>query len=56
MKAQPPGAGEPIPIPGGSSIIEDLFGQLFHLFVPGGIDPEDAEPSTITDFVGFIGH
>jgi hypothetical protein len=34
-------------------------GQLFHVFGPGpegaGIDPIDAEPSTITDFTGTVG-
>ena len=49
----------PIPIPGGSPGIEQLAGRLFHVYGPGpegvGIDPIDAEPSTITDFSGEIG-
>ena len=45
---------EPIPIPGGTP----LLGGAFHLFGPtpdGSFDPIDAEPSTITDFNGFVG-
>jgi len=44
---------EPVPIPGGTP----LLGGGFHLFGPGfpDFDPADAEPSTITDFNGFIG-
>ena len=42
---------EPIPIPGGTP----AFGGGFHVFGPGLVDPADAEPSTITDFNGFIG-
>lgn len=43
----------PVHIPGGSP----LLGGTFHVFGPGfpGFDPADAEPSTITDFNGFIG-
>jgi hypothetical protein len=47
-------AHEPLAIPGGTP---DL-GHTFHVFgpaFPGGSDPDDAEPSTITDFNGFIG-
>jgi hypothetical protein len=46
-------AHEPIPIPGGSPIL----GGDFHVFGPAfpDFDPPDAEPSTITDFIGFIG-
>jgi hypothetical protein len=46
-------AHEPIPIPGGTPV----FDGEFHVFGPGfpGFDPEDAEPSTITDFNGFLG-
>ena len=47
-------AHEPVPIPGGTP---DLGGAL-HVFgpaFPGGTDPLNAEPSTITDFNGFIG-
>jgi hypothetical protein len=42
---------EPVPIPGGTPVLTGGF----HLFVPGGIDPVDAEPATITDFNGFVG-
>jgi hypothetical protein len=42
---------EPKPIPGGTPTL----GGVFHVFAPGVIDPADAEPSTITDFNGFIG-
>jgi hypothetical protein len=44
-------AHEPVHIPGGTPPGE------FHVFGPGfpGFDPEDAEPSTITDFNGFLG-
>jgi len=45
----------PVPIPGGSPAL----GGAYHVFGPGpagiGIDPIDAEPSTITDFDGFVG-
>ena len=43
------GSNEPVPIPIGS------FG--FHVNAPGfpGLDPPDADPSTITDFHGFVG-
>jgi hypothetical protein len=47
-------APEPVAIPGGTP---DL-GGTFHVFGPAfpeGSDPVDAEPSTITDFNGFIG-
>jgi hypothetical protein len=46
-------AHEPVPIPGGTPVV----GGAFHVFVPGlpGVDPVDAEPSTITDFNGFVG-
>ena len=44
---------EPVHIPGGTP----LLGGGFHLFGPGfpDFDPPDAEPSSITDFNGFIG-
>jgi hypothetical protein len=44
-------AYEPVPIPGGTPVL----GGDFHVFGPGLIDPVDAEPSTITDFNGFVG-
>jgi hypothetical protein len=44
-------AQEPKPIPGGTPTL----GGAFHVFGPGVLDPPDAEPSTITDFNGFIG-
>lgn len=45
------GSHEPKPIPGGTP----LLGGAFHVFGPGIIDPIDAEPSSITDFNGFVG-
>jgi hypothetical protein len=45
------GPGDPVPIPGGTPVL----GGGFHLFGPGVIDPVDAEPSSITDFNGFVG-
>lgn len=47
-------AHQPVPIPGRTP---DL-GGAFHVFgpaFPGGSDPSDAEPSTITNFNGFVG-
>jgi hypothetical protein len=50
-------SSSPVPIPGGSPAL----GGGFHVFGPGpnppvvGLDPIDAEPSTITDFNGFVG-
>ena len=44
-------AHEPKPIPGGTP----LLGGAFHVFGPGVLDPPGAEPSTITDFNGFVG-
>jgi|SRR5215472_672296 len=41
---------DPRPIPGGLPLLGPT-GPLFHLFLPGS----GAEPSTITDFNGFIG-
>jgi hypothetical protein len=46
-----PGPGSPVHIPGGTPFL----GGGFHLFGPGLIDPHDAEPSSITDFDGFVG-
>jgi hypothetical protein len=45
------GSHNPVPIPGGTPIL----GGGFHVFGPGLIDPVDAEPSSITDFNGFVG-
>ena len=48
------GSSEPVPIPGGTPAL----GGGFHVFGPtpdGSFDPIDAEPSTITDFNGFVG-
>jgi hypothetical protein len=45
------GPGDPRPIPGGTPVL----GGGFHLFGPGIIDPVDAEPSSITNFDGFVG-
>jgi hypothetical protein len=47
-------SADPLPIPGGSPAL----GGGFHVFGPtpdGSFDPIDAEPSTITDFNGFVG-
>src|SRR5882762_10444335 len=47
-------ASQPVPIRGGSP----KLGGSFHVFGPtpgGSFDPIDAEPSTITDFNGFVG-
>ena len=43
----------PVPIPGGSPAL----GGNFHVFGPAlpGFDPVDAEPSSITNFDGFVG-
>jgi len=49
--AAAPGDYEPVPIPGGTPIL----GGGYHVFGPGLIDPLDAEPSSITDFDGFVG-
>jgi len=45
------GAHQPVPIPGGTPVL----GGAFHVYGPGLIDPVDAEPSSITDFNGFLG-
>ncbi len=46
------GSNAPVPIPGGIM----LGGQTFHVFGPGlSGNPPDQEPSTITDFNGFVG-
>jgi hypothetical protein len=47
------GTHEPVPIPGGTPVL----GGGYHVFGPGfpGLDPVDAEPSSITDFNGFLG-
>jgi len=47
-------SSQPVPIRGGSP----KLGGSFHVFGPtpgGSFDPIDAEPSTITDFNGFVG-
>jgi hypothetical protein len=53
------GAHQPVPIPGGSPAIQAIAGGLYHVFGPApaeaDLDPLDAEPSTITDFDGFVG-
>ena len=45
------GNHSPVPIPGGTPVL----GGAFHVFGPELIDPADAEPSSITDFNGFVG-
>jgi hypothetical protein len=49
--AEAHGSHDPVPIPRGTP----LLGGGFHVFGPALIDPIDAEPSTITDFNGFVG-
>ncbi len=53
--AAPPGYADPVPIPGGTQIPN---GPFIHTFVPGpvelGFQGLDVEPSTITDFHGFV--
>ena len=49
--AAPKGAFAPVPIPGGSPVL----GGSYHVFGPAAFDPIDAEPSTITNFNGFVG-
>ena len=44
-------SSDPVPIPGGTPVL----GGAFHIYGPAAIDPVDAEPSTITDFNGFVG-
>jgi hypothetical protein len=41
----------PVPIPGGTPAL----GGSYHLFGPALSDPVDAEPSSITNFNGFVG-
>ena len=45
----------PVPIPGGTP----LLGGGYHVWAPGppaaGLDSEDADPATITNFNGFVG-
>ena len=41
----------PVPIPGGTPAL----GGSYHVFGPAAGDPIDAEPSTITNFNGFVG-
>ena len=41
----------PVHIPGGTPVL----GGGFHVFAPQAIDPPNAEPSSITDFNGFVG-
>src|SRR5262245_57118265 len=40
----------PVHIPGGTPVL----GGAFHVFGPGLIDPANAEPSSITNFNGFV--
>src|SRR5262249_8689836 len=50
--ARADGSGDPVPIPGGFQV----GGATFHAFAPGfdANSPADQEPSTITDFNGFV--
>ena len=49
--AQAKASFAPVPIPGGTPVL----GGSYHVFGPAAIDPIDAEPSSITNFNGFIG-
>ena len=49
--AAAPGTFAPVPIPGGTPVL----GGNYHVFGPALSDPIDAEPSTITNFEGFVG-
>ena len=46
-------SADPKPIPDGTPVL----GGAFHVYGPGfpGLDPPDSEPSSITDFKGFLG-
>src|SRR5690242_1829768 len=55
-QARADGSFDPTPIPGGNYFLGSP-GPLFHVFGPGfGGDPAtvDQQPSTVTDFDGFI--
>ena|SRR5207245_592610 len=55
LQAKGDGSFEPTPIPGGNYFL-GFPGPLFHVFAPGlGSFPVDQEPSTITNFNGFVG-
>jgi hypothetical protein len=45
-------ASDPRAIPGGLDLLGT--GEIFHLFLPDAAHPND-DPSTITDFNGFVG-
>jgi hypothetical protein len=49
--AQADGSKGPVPIPGGLII----GGEHFHVWGPGAFGPANQDPSTITDFDGFVG-
>jgi hypothetical protein len=44
----------PLPIPGGLQLIPG-DPEVFHIFLPGGPEGNDFEPSVITDFKGRVG-
>ena len=44
-------ASAPVPIPGGTPAL----GGIYHVLGPAAGDPIDSEPSTITNFNGFVG-
>lgn len=48
---QAAGSKEPVPVPG----CLDVGGQHFHVCAPGALGPANQDPSTITDFDGFVG-
>src|SRR5437588_150043 len=47
--AKADGSGDPVPIPGG------IGGGVFRVFGPALLGPANQEPSTITNFNGFVG-
>lgn len=54
--AAPPGSGTPNPIPGGVKPLPFAPTALFHVFPPPDTETTPfPEPSTITDFNGFVG-
>ena len=56
-RAHAHGGHQPVPIPGGAPAFLDLVGTIFHTYGPGipGFGADDDEPSTITDFDGYVG-
>lgn len=56
VHADPPGSGTPNPIPGGIKPLPFAPNALFHVFPPPNTETTPfPEPSSITDFNGFVG-